>query len=204
MKALKFLAVPVLAFTLLLSGCSFTTSDFNQILNEVAPAVATVLQIIALVEGTPANAALPPKIAADVAAIEQLHTDFQNSADANKGSIVAELNGAFSTLQNDLKTVFQIASVKDTATQIKITALLQLINSAVQITENAIPGLNVTPVVKVTYSSKVSFTPSEFVDSYNKLLVAKTGIARVDAYTPTRKLHLHSKAARVLSLGQLK
>lgn len=207
MKALTLLSkgiiVAALALTLTLSGCSFTTSDFNQILNEVGPAVVTVLQIVALVEGSPANGSIGPKISSDVAAIEQLHSDFSNAATANKASIVAELNAAFTTLQLDLTTIFKLAAVKDTATQIKITALLQLITSAVQIAENAVPNLNVTPAIKITYASKVQFTPAEFVDSYNKLLIAKTGIARVDAYTPTRKLHLHSKLARTISLGHL-
>jgi putative intracellular protease/amidase len=44
---------------------------------------------------------------------------------------------------------------------------------------------------------------SNFVADYNRVLVAPTGNADVDAATPKLVLHRHSKVVRVVTFGRL-
>ncbi|MGB6624712.1 MAG: hypothetical protein WBE43_07985, partial [Candidatus Acidiferrales bacterium] len=169
---------------------------FEAVLNEVGPAASTIIQIIALVKGDPANVTPVTKIDADVAALEKLYTDFAAATAANKGSIAAEINGDFGTLNSDLSSVFAIAQVSDKNTQAKITALIGLIQSAVQIAEAAIPSPNPAAVAPAKLNA------SSLVDSFNKILVAKTGNAVIDRATPCMKLHLHGKFVRAISFGR--
>ena len=46
------------------TGCN--ASQFETVLNEVGPAIGTILQIIALVRGGTANPSLSPKVSADL------------------------------------------------------------------------------------------------------------------------------------------
>lgn len=188
-----FLAL-ILAITVpSMSGCS--VSQFEAVLNEVGPAVSTILQIVAIAKGTAADTSLATKIAADVAAAEKVFADLQASTEANKGSLKAQLDADFVTLNNDLSSVFAIAQVSNKNTQAKITALVGLVESAVQIAEAAIPSNS----AKAVNAPKLS--ADELVDSFNNVLVAKTGDVKIDSFTPKHKIHKHGKLVRVLSLG---
>ena len=186
-------AALIIVPAIVVSGCS--VSQFEAVLNQVGPAVETVLEIVALVKGTQQNSAIVPKIEADTSALEKLYTDFQASATANKGSIEAEINAAFVTLNSDLGTVFAVAQVSDQNTQAKITALVGLIQSAVKIAEAAIPSPAPAAV------KPLELNAGQLVDSYNKILVAKTGNPAVDKLTPKLKLRMHGKFVRFVSLG---
>lgn len=188
-----FLAL-MLAFTTVFSGgCS--VAEFDAVLNEVGPAVSTILQIVAIFKGVPANVSVVSKINADVKSLQSLFADFQAADVANKGSVEKEINGMFATLQADLGAVFSIAQVNDPNTQAKISALIGLVNSAVQIAEAAIPSS------AAAASKPVALDANSLVDSFNKVLVAKTGNKAVDAFTAKHKIHNHGKFVRVISLG---
>ena len=193
---------PLLAVVLCLSmvnvGCS--AAQFITVLNEVTPAVLTVLQIVALFKGTPVDTTIPTKIQADVTALEKLYTDYQAAAAADQPGIRNEITSAFAVLNADIGSVLTIAQVKDPATQAKIEALIALIQTAVTIAEAVIPPSASSD--QLVRASKL--TPGDFVDSYNKILTAKTGIAAVDAFTPKHRIHIHSKLTRVLTFGLAK
>ncbi|MGH9710156.1 MAG: hypothetical protein ACRD37_06390, partial [Candidatus Acidiferrales bacterium] len=176
-----------------LTGCN--ASQFETVLNEVGPAIGTILQIIALVKGTPANMGLASKVGADTAALEKLYADFESANAGSKGSIKSEINATFSTLNADLSTVFALAQVSDKNTQVKITALIGLVQSAVAIAEAAIPSPTPKAIAPITLNA------SSLISSFNKVLVAKTGNPAVDKATPKMKLHIHSKLVRLASLG---
>src|SRR5208282_1406795 len=131
-----FLALMLAFTTVFTGGC--TQAEFQAVLNEIGPAVSTILQIVALVGGKPANATIVPKVDADVAALNQLYTDFQAAEVANQGNIRNEITAAFTTLNADLSDVYTLAQVSDKNTQAKITALVGLCESAVEIAEAAI------------------------------------------------------------------
>jgi len=69
-----------------------------------------------------------------------------------------------------------------------ITALIPACNAPVALRESLVKA---TPAVNA----------NQFVTSYNKVLVVKTGVAEVDAYTAKSKIHAHSGLVRFLSLG---
>lgn len=196
MKILKRLFKPALALILCISmvGCTWSQSEFITVLNEVAPAVQTIIEIVALVKGTPASTSISTKIGADTAALEKLYSDFQKAQPADKSSVEGEINAAFLTLQADLSAVFAVAQVSDANTQAKVSALISLIQTAVNIAEAAIPSN------KVSVSAD-KMTAGDLVDSYNKVLVAKTGNKAVDQFTPKHQIHIHSSVVRHLSLG---
>lgn len=190
MSCMIFATVPM-------TGCN--QSQFDAVLNEVGPAVSTILQIVILVKGGTLNTSLVAKITADTASLKSLYNDFSaaNSTDS-KTSIEAAIATNFATLNADLGTVFALAQVSDPNTQAKVTALIGLVESAVQIAEAAIPS------TKAQAIRPLALNPSSLVDSYNKILVAKTGNAKVDAATPNMEIHIHGWLVRHATAGMLK
>ncbi|MGH9727504.1 MAG: hypothetical protein ACRD4V_02795 [Candidatus Acidiferrales bacterium] len=185
----------VLLPTVGLTGCN--ASQFETVLNEVGPAIGTILQIIAIVKGGAANLSLSSKVGADVAGIEKLYADFEAANSASKGAIKAEINAGFTTLNADLGTVFAIAQVSDKNTQAKITALIGLVQSAIAIAEAAMPSSSPSAAVV----TPLSLDANSLVSSFNKILVAKTGNPAVDRATPHMKLHIHGGFVRMASMG---
>lgn len=188
----------MLLFSTFSAGCS--VSQFEQALNEVGPAVATILQIVALIKGSPADLSLAAKIDADTANLEKLYSDFQSAEAANKGNVAAQINASFAVLQADLGTVFAVAQVSDKDTQFKISALLGLITSAVHIAEAAV----IHPAAMAAGPKALRLDADSLRDSFNTILVAKTGNAQVDSFTAKHKLHKYGKFVRAVSFGLAK
>lgn len=176
------------------AGCS--VAQFTTVLNEIGPAIGVILQIVALAKGVPVGSGLQSKIAADAASVNKLIVDFDAAGTADKGSIEAEINGAFTVLQSDLGQVFVLCQVSNANTQAKLTSLIGLVQGLVQIAEAAIPTGAASVASKATPVSA-----NQFVSTWNKTLTAKTGDSKVDAFTAKHQYHRHSMAARILSLG---
>lgn len=202
MKSLstKSLSTMFLACILMLTTFTFGCSQaqFIAVLNEVGPAVTDILEIVALVRGTPADTSLATKISGDVSDVETLYTSYQAASAASKPGIEADINNGFSVLNSDLTQVFQLAKVSDVNTQAKVTALIGLVQTGVTIAESLIP---VSAARYKATAPTSHLSAADLVTSYNHILVAKTGNKVVDAYTPKHKLHFHTEAVRVLSLG---
>jgi hypothetical protein len=192
----KALLACVLSLSLVTYGCS--TAQFFTVLDQVAPAVLNVLQIVTIFTGHPANTALSTKVSADVAATEKLYSDYTSASSAAQPGIKNDINAAFVVLNSDLGVIFSAAQVSDHNTQLKIAALIGLIQTSVSIAEAIIPS----PTPAATLSSKLD--ADTLVASYNKILTAPTGNKAVDKYTRTHQLHIHSKLARVATAGILK
>jgi hypothetical protein len=185
----------LLCCSMLATACS--VSHFEAVLNEVAPAISTIIQIVAIVKGIPANTAIATKIGADVAALNKFYTDYEAASASGKAGIESDINNGFTVLNSDLSTVFAVAQVSDPNTQAKVSALISLVETAVGIAEAAIPGT----VAKLT-KAPANLTASALVNSFNKILVAKTGNVTVDAFTPHHKLHVHGEFVRTITLGR--
>lgn len=191
---LALFLVAMLGVIIPLQGCS--SSTFISVLNEIAPAVTDVLQIVALLKDKSVDTSLPAKISADVAALESLYSAFETADASAKGNIKAEIQAAFTTLNSDLSAIFTLAQVSDPMTQAKITALIGLIQVAVSIAEAVISSVDLAKT-----SSPSIVTASELAVAYDRILVAPTGNAKVDAYTKTHLIHNHGSLVRHLSLG---
>jgi hypothetical protein len=199
-----------LVFSLLLpvavtqSGCS--AQSFTTVLNEVGPAVGVILQIIALSQGSAVNTSAQAKIAADVNALNTLYPAFVSAATANKGNVEAQINAEFQVLETDLASVDALVGIKDPATQTKVATLLGLVGSLVQVAEGFVP--HPAPVLAVSRARgavSVQNTPvpsaAEFVSTWNQVLTAKTGDAKVDRYTAGHRYHRHGLLVRVATAG---
>lgn len=187
----------VLLPTMGVSGCN--ASQFEAVLNEVGPAIGAILQIVALVKGGTANTSLADKVGADVASLEKLYSDFEAANATSKGSVEAEIQAGFNVLNADLNQVFSIAQVSDQNTQAKVQALIGLVESAVKIAEAAIPSPSPAVAAQVAH-----LDASSFADSFDKILIAKTGNKAVDAATPKLQIHHHGFLVRVVTFGAAK
>jgi hypothetical protein len=187
-KFLALLLVPALAISLTMTACNM--SQFEAVLNEIGPAIATILQIIAIVKGTPANTTLASKVSADVAGVEKLYNDFESADAASAPGIRADLQAGFTTLNGDISTIFNIAQVSDPNTQAKITALINLTETAVQIAEAAVPPAPGPAPAKVSAAktAAIYMSAKQLKSSFNSILVARTGNSQLDAWTAKHKI----------------
>lgn len=189
----------VLSLCLIVQGC--TASQFEAVISEIGPAVATILQLVELFHPLGADAtSLPTKISADAQALETLYNDWTTAVGASKDSIQADINAGFTVLENDLNSVFQIANVTDQQTQLKIAALIGLVQAAVSIVEALVPNLAVT-AGRYGAKNPPALDANTLVVSWNKILTAKTGNLRVDDYTSKHQLHIHGRFLRIITIG---
>ena len=197
MKLSKITLALVLSFAMLASACSI--SQFDAVLNEIAPAISTVLQIIAISRGTTVDLTLATKIAKDTTALETLYSDYQSVSSQSKPGVETQINAGFTVLNQDITSVLAVSQVSDPATQQKIEALVTLVQTGVGIAEAAIPSSNVSARAPKNLSA------SDLADSYNKILVAKTGTKRVDDFTSkAHKIHNHNRFERYVTAGRAK
>jgi hypothetical protein len=189
-----FLSLVLLLASFGTAGC--TSAQFTTVLNEVGPAVGVILQIVSLAKGVPVNGSLSAKVTADTAALNTLYTGLTTAVAADKGNVEKQINDAFVVLQADLNSIFTLAQVSNPNTQTKLTSLIGLVAGLVQIAEAAIPTTAPLAAAKAPAVSE-----ADFVSTWNKTLTAKTGDARVDAYTAAHQYHRHGKLVRVLSFG---
>lgn len=199
----KALLALILAFTITLSGCSAAwVSTLDAILSAAAPALINILEIIAVAKGESANGTLVNKINTDATNIKQLAGDFANASSASAPGVCAQLKAAIGVYQQDQQIVLQTAQVSDPNTQLKLELLSNLVSGTAAVVLSVIPQCNAPAPTKAAATAPLSV--KNFVNDYNAILTAKTGNLAVDAFTPTRKLHQHSKFWRVVSLGLLK
>lgn len=188
----KVLALVLVGCLALTTACS--SAQFISVLNQVTPAVTAILQIVALLSNKPADSSLAAKVGSDVAALTKLYTDFAGADAISKPGIQTQINAAFVVLNGDLGIIFQLSHVADPNTQAKLTALIALITTAVNIAEATINGAK-----SATLNSNLD--ASSLTSSFDSILTAKTGNVAVDALTPKLKLHKHGRFVRTLSLG---
>jgi hypothetical protein len=210
----------VLCVTIGLAGCSTAwISEAEQIVAALIPAAANLLTLVAALQGKAVSAA-------DLQAIQnsgsQAGTDLQliqsliaayNQADAAaKPGIVGQLESAIQATQASLQGLLPALHIKDASTQAKITAIVGVLLSEVQSlaavvplasSANAAQSAGVDSIAKALVV-KAPLSASQFVESYNATMTAKTGNADLDKATAGLKIHRHGKFARFATLGVLK
>jgi hypothetical protein len=198
----KVLAV-ALSLAMFCTACSSAwVATLDSILATAAPALVNILQIVAVANGQPMNSNLAAKINADATIIKTVAGDFAKASSGSAPGACQELQAAVSAYQADQQLVLQVAQVSDSNTQNKIALLADLVAGTVSAITAAIPSCQ---NAASAHNSKpaLPYSVSTFTDHYNRILVASTGNAAVDAATPKLKLHRHSKLVRSLTFGQL-
>jgi hypothetical protein len=198
----RFLAI-ALASAMFCTGCSTAwVSTLDSILAAAAPALIDILQIVAAANGQPLNSTLTTKINADASSIKTLAADFAAASAGAAPGVCQQLQSAVRVYQADQQLVLQVAQVGDPNTQAKIALLANLVAGTVSAITAAIPPCQNTAAIR-SIENEGSYGASNFIDQYNRILVAPTGMAPVDVLTPKLKLYVHSKFVRAISFGRL-
>ena len=133
--------IVLLSFALLSTACSTAwVSTLDSILAAAAPALINILQIVSVANGQPMNSNLAAKISGDAAAIKTLAADFAKDGGSNGCST---LQNAVATYQVDQALVLQLAQVKDSNTQTKISLLVDLVSGTIGAITAVIPACEV-------------------------------------------------------------
>jgi hypothetical protein len=194
----------VLCLAVFAQGCVLPAwvGEVGTIVSALAPAVINILQIISIAEGKPMSSTLAAKITADAANIKVLANDFATASAAAAPASCAQLQAGLATFTADEQTVLGLVNISDPVTQQKATLLLGIVTSAFSTIVALIPACNAPVALRESLAKATpAVNGNQFVSSYNKGLVVKTGHAAVDAYTAKHKIHAHSGLVRVLSLG---
>ncbi len=200
---MKNALVVVLSLAIFCTACSTAwVTTLDSILAAAAPALVNILQIVAVANNQPVNSTLAAKINADATVIKTLAADFASASSGSAPGVCQELQAAISAYQTDQQLVLQVAQVSDPNTQTKITLLADLVAGTVNAVTAVIPSCQNASVTRNTRIAP-PYSVSTFADRYNRILVAKTGNAAVDAATPSLKLHHRSKLVRIITFGRL-
>lgn len=192
-----------LALAMCCTACSTAwVSTLDSILAAAAPALINILQIVAVANGQRVNSNLAAKINADAAIIKTLAADYAAASSETAPGVCGQLQAAVSAYQADQQLVLQVAQVSDANTQTKITLLVDLVTGTVGAIAAVIPSCGNTASFQ-NVKAAPPYSISTFATQYNRILVAPTGNAAVDAETRKLKLHQHSKFVRLATFGRL-
>ena len=218
MKLLKVMLVLTLCATLMWTACSTAwMGEAEQIVAALIPGLANLVTLVATLQGKSVSAAdlqtiqsAGAQAGADLQLMQSLITQYQKADALARPGLLSQIQVAMSAVQSTLNELLPALHIKDAATQAKITAVIGILLSEVQSVAAIVPLANVSasPGMMTMAAEQVKkqapLTASEFVDSYNATMTAKTGNAELDRATAGMRIHLHGKFARWASVGLLK
>ena len=194
----------VLCYVLILSGCTTTwISKLDTIVADVAPSLINVLNIVAIAEGKPVNAALEAKITADAAALKVLAADYAAATGTNALTACQEVQAGVKVVGDDFSVVLQLVQVSNVASQTNALAVFEAADAIFLTVTSLIPSCATPVALKAQIAAKVSaIDANKLVRSYNAALTTPTAFTAVDKFNKGHKLHEHGWLARV-SFGKL-
>jgi hypothetical protein len=199
---MKKALIIVLSGSMFCTACSTTwVSTLDSILAIAAPALINILQIVAVANGQPVNSSLAAKISADATAIRTLAGDFAQASSGSISGVCQQLQAAVGVYEADQQLVLQVAQVGNPNTQAKIALLVDLVGSTVSAITAIIPSCR-SAASSQEMKAMSPYKISTFVADYNRILVAPTGNASIDAITQRLKLHQRSKLVRLVTFGK--
>jgi hypothetical protein len=214
----KAMVAMVLCGTLMWTACSTAwMGEAEQIVAALIPGLANLVTLVATLQGKSVSAAdlqtiqsAGAQAGADLQLMQSLITQYQKADALARPGLLSQIQVAMSAVQSTLNELLPALHIKDAATQAKITAVIGILLSEVQSVAAIVPLANVSasPGMMTMAAEQVKkqapLTASEFVDSYNATMTAKTGNAELDRATAGMRIHLHGKFARWASVGLLK
>lgn len=207
----------VLCMTVGLVGCSTQwIGQAEQIVAVMIPAATNIVTLFAVTQGKDVSAQdlqtiqkAGAQAGADLQLIQSLVAAYQKADDSAKAGILNQIQTAIESVQTNLQNLLPALHIQNAATQAKITAVVGILLSEVQSLAAIVPLVNrESPMMMAKAATQAKkqrpLTASEFVNSYNAALTAKTGNVDLDRATPGLQIHVHSKAARLATAGALK
>jgi hypothetical protein len=214
----KALVAVILCGTLMWTACSTEwIGEAEQIVAALIPGLANLVTLVTTLQGKSVSAADMQTIQsagaqarADLQLMQSLIMQYQKADASAQPGLLNQIQVAMSAVQSTLNGLQPALHIKDAATQAKITAVIGTLLSEVQSVAAIVPLVNASPspgmmtMVGKQGKKQPPLTASEFVDSYNATMTAKTGNAELDHATAGMRIHLHGKFARWASAGILK
>jgi hypothetical protein len=206
----------VLCVTITLAGCSTQwIGQAEAVVAALIPAAMNIVALVAALQGKSVSAGdlqtiqkAGAQAGADLQLVQSLITAYQTAAETAKPGIVNQIQEAIIAVQANLQGLLPALHIQDAATQAKVTAVVGIVLAEVQslaaivplVSGNALAAKNAARMGR----SQIPLTASEFVQSYNATLTAKTGNAELDRVTAGLQIHVHGKAVRWMTAGVLK
>jgi hypothetical protein len=214
----QVLLAAVLCGAVLWTACSTAwMSEAEQIVAALIPATANLVTLVATLQGKNVSAAdlqtiqsAGAQAGADLQLMQSLITQYQKADAAAQPGLLSQIQVAMGAVQSTLNGVLPALHIKDAATQAKITAVIGILLSEVQLVAAIVPLVNASasPGIMAMAAKQVRkqppLTASAFVNSYNATITAKTGNTELDHATAGLRIHVHEKFARWASAGLLK
>ena len=215
----------VLCSTLIWTGCSTAwVGQAEEIVAALIPAATNIVTLVAALQGKSVTAAdlqtiqnAGAQAGADLQLISSLIAAYQKADAATQPGILNQIESAINAVQGNLQGLLPALHIKDAATQAKITAVIGIVLAEVQSLAAILPMVkagatsgaiqaeiqNRHPVTQNVGHPQVPLSASQFVESFNATLTAKTGNADLDKATAGLEIHRHGKVARLVSGGML-
>jgi hypothetical protein len=214
----KALVAAMLCVTLMWTACSTAwIGEAEQIVAALIPGLANLLTLVATLQGKSVSAAdlqtiqsAGAEAGADLQLMQSLITQYQKADASAQPGLLNQIQAATTAVQSTLNGLMPALHITDAATQTKIAAVVGILLSEVESIAAIVPLANasVSPGMMTLAAKQVKkrppLTASEFVDSYNATMTAKTGNAELDHVAAGMRIHLHGKLARWASAGLLK
>ncbi len=189
MKLNKSILAILLALAMFATACATSwVSEAIAITNALLPVAVNVIQLVTSMRGSGTSSediALAQKwaaaVSADLAIVQNLLTQYNTAAAADKPGFLNKLNDALQVVSSDLGTLLPALHITNPQTQAKVTAIVGLVEAEIR----SIEALVATAQGKTTFARGTlkALDAKEFKKAYKTVLKAPTGYAPLDQAT---------------------
>ncbi|MDR3675799.1 MAG: hypothetical protein P4N24_09940 [Acidobacteriota bacterium] len=183
MKFRSLTLTTLLALTMMLPSCAPPSW--------VAEAESIAKVALPIVQGITSIAGASPAVSQAVNDINLLITLFDKYQAAPAAGTLQQIQAGLNTANADIAQIMPAAGIKNTTTQSKVAAVLQLVTSEFSNIASLVPqasglgvrdsGLGPKPETRIPNPAlKLPFTAKEFKAQYNRIVTARTGDAECD------------------------
>ncbi|MGH9434652.1 MAG: hypothetical protein ACRD06_01485 [Terriglobia bacterium] len=192
MKRLKFIAIPVLALTLLGCGVAQWVKAAQQILPVVLPMVTNLVTAISLLQGKTVSPTdfrtisdTANQVSSDLNLVGQLVNQYETSPNA---TTVAKMNSALQDVTTHLNGLLAALHISDPATVQKLTAITTLVNSEVNSIIQILPAVSSGHLGAPRHGGALPLSAAELKRQYNAIVSQPTVNASVNSAFAGAKL----------------
>jgi hypothetical protein len=216
-RSREAVVVLILCATMIGTACSTSwVGEAEQIVTALIPATANMVTLVATLQGNVSAADLQTiqsagaQTGADLQLMESLIAQYEKADAVAQPGLLNQIQAAMGAVQANLNGLLPALHIKDAATQAKITAVVGILLSEVQSVAAIVPLVDsgASPRMMAMAARQVKkqapLSASDFVNSYNATMTAKSGNAELDKASAGLRIHAHGKLARVASAGLLK
>jgi hypothetical protein len=181
----KFAVLSLLCFVFVLAGCGLATwiATANQIVPIAGSMAAGVLALIAALSGKTLDPNEVTTLTTVVGAIQKALNDISAMVTEYQATpsttLLGDIEAATKAVIDNINQFLQDTGITDTATQAKVSAILNLVLNEVTSFASLLPILSATAGEKLTLV--VPMPSKDFKKAYNELLTTPTGNTAVDA-----------------------